>query len=170
MKNIHRDGLSVVFLVTSLSFAPAQATRIDRIDVLETGIYTAKITQEIKSKSIFTGERTIARDMQNVEATTQIPAKLGTFFGVSAIVRGAPKGKSVKLKIMWHYPQPGLLNPQTGTAKLSDEYNDTEIIGSDFKLYWQLGEEWTLVPGIWTLEVWSGNRKLVSQNFTLRKL
>lgn len=47
MKNNQQNGLSIVIFVISLSFAHAQAARVETVDVVETGICTAMISKDV---------------------------------------------------------------------------------------------------------------------------
>lgn len=82
---------------------------------------------------------------------------------------GKPAGAKAPIKVIWRYPQPGLKNPATGTTKFSDEYMDSRPLGESPVFYWNLAEEWTLVPGLWTLELSQDGRTLLVQDFVLSK-
>jgi hypothetical protein len=104
---------------------------------------------------------------RNVKVTTTIPAREDTVFGAEFAIFGSPRGTVVPLRVVWRYPQPGIIDPRTSIAKFVDEYMDDVELGSNRTWYWKLGGRETLVPGVWTFELWQGNRKLVSQEFTL---
>lgn len=163
-----RTLLVLFLLAVGLSFAHAQSVRIDRVDVMRPGIFVAESkTKAITDKNISTGQRTETKSLRNIEVTTLIPARNDTFFGLEGVLVGSPKGERVPVRVVWRYPEPGLTNPQTGVTKYVDDYTDYRIIGDTFTYYWFLGNDWTLVPGVWTFELWYGDRRLVSQRFTL---
>ncbi len=150
------------------SAAIAQDARVERIDILKTGIM--KMEGELKRNpdaTISTGERLAAKKLRIVEATSVVPAKVDTAFGVEIRIVGKPAGRKARLKIVWLYPQPGLKNPDTGTAKMRDEYEDEQILDTTTSYFWQLGSSWALVPGKWTLEIWQGDRRLAKHDFAL---
>ena len=93
--------------------------------------------------------------------------KADLIFGLEVRVTGKKRGESLPVKIIWRYPDPGLKNPQTGVAKFADQYVDDVTLGNTHTYYWTLGDEWTLVPGVWTFEMWDRDRKIATQNFTL---
>jgi hypothetical protein len=35
---------------------------------------------------------------------------------------------------------------------------------------YRLTDRWEVVPGVWTLEIWDGDRKLLNQDFLLKKI
>ncbi len=159
----------IVALAMSASLACGQSPRVDGAEVVNPGIYSAKVTKRIEDKSISTGNRNVVSEIENIEITTLIPAKVEMFFGLEGTIFGAPKGARIPVKIVWRYPQPGLNNPAGGAAKLTDEYMDSVNIGNTFQFFWQLTQDWQIVPGVWTFEMWYQGLKLISQNFTLVK-
>ncbi len=169
MQHSMRMITGIAVLAMSASLAYGQSPRVDRAQVRRPGIYSAKVTKKIADKSISTGNRNEVGEIRNTEITTLIPAKVDMFFGLEGTVIGAPKRTRIPVKIVWRYPQPGLQNPAGGAAKLTDEYMDGVNIGNTFQFFWQLTQEWQIVPGVWTFEMWYQGRKLVSQNFTLVK-
>ncbi len=169
MKHAIRTIASIVALVASASLSYGQTPRVDRAEVSKPGIYSAKVTKRIADQSISTGNRNEVGEIRNTEITTLIRAKVNMFFGLEGTVFGSPNGTRIPVKIVWRYPQPGIINPVTGTPKLTDEYMDATLIGRKFRYFWELTRDWQIVPGVWTFEMWYQGRKLVSQNFTLVK-
>ena len=98
-----------------------------------------------------------------------IQARIGLVFGVRFFVVGEPKEAEVKLRFVTRYPLPGLRNPMTRIDKLRDEQTGPAKIGwADFRGY-SFDYDWEIVPGVWTFEVWDGDRKLVEQQLTVVK-
>ena len=145
-----------------------QSGGLEGVDVIAAGIYKLGATKEIKDRTISTGQRTVANTTL-VRRTTNIPAKPEMVFGIDIHILGKPAGRSVPLHIVWRYPQPGLKNPATGTAKLSDEYDETRKLDETTTYYWTLGPDWTLVPGEWVIEIWSSDKMLAKQTFQLQR-
>ena len=73
------------------------------------------------------------------------------------------------IRVVWRYPQPGMTNPATGVTKMRDEYVTERMVGEKTIFAWNLVDEWTKVPGPWTLELYSGQRLLASQTITVTK-
>jgi hypothetical protein len=130
--------------------------------------------QRIKDETLSAGQR-LLQTYQVLDSTTVISIKPGIAirqtFGCKAANVGAPKGAKVPIRVVWHFPQPGLTNPETGVTQLRDEYVTTsQPIGDENYYYsWTVQPDWTKVPGLWTLELFSGQRLLGSQTFTLTK-
>lgn len=161
-----RKELALFALVATTSAASAQSVRIDRAEILQNGIM--RQTSEVKtiqSKDLSTGRRSTA-ETEIVETTTTIPARVGVLFGSDVRLHGRQRGKQANLRVVWRYPQPGIKNPQTGIAKLVDEYVDKRETGTT-TYFWSLGDAYTLVTGTWTLELWQDDRRLARQEFEL---
>jgi len=160
---------SIALLIAGISGAPAQSPRVDRLELTDVGIFAIEKPEAKADAALSTGRILSAHVNKVLQETTTIPAKNGTSFGVKANLVGGPRGAAIRLKVVWRYPAPGIKNPTTGEVKLTDEYFETESIGSPFASYWTLGPDYTLVPGLWSVELWYEDRRLVSQSFTLSK-
>ena len=157
--------LAALMFIGGIMAAEAQ-TKVYGVDVLRTGTYKVGKSKEIDNPDISTGHRYEAR-VTLIRRTTTIPAKAGVSFGLDIMIRGRPRGKVVPFRIVWRYPAPGLRNPDTGKTKLVDDYIDQKALDERTSFFWQLGEEWVAVPGVWTFEIWYEGRKLAKQSFTL---
>jgi len=147
--------------------ALAQSIKVERIEVTRPGIYEIQVGKPIPDAGVATGHRVEARAYKNVKVGTQIEARTGTVIGAEVTIVGTPRRGKVPLRVVWRYPAPGLTNPETKTTTTSDEYADTQLIGEKFPIVWGLTQDWHVVPGTWTLEVFQGDRKLVTQEFQL---
>ena len=147
----------------------AETVRIDRIEVVQAGVYDIQAGISKEDQSVSTGHKVTVRVYKNLRTGTQIDAKAGTVIGAELTIVGAPRRGKVPIKVVWRYPPPGLINPETKSARTEDEYSDVQVVGETFPVFWGLTQEWHLVPGTWTLEVWHGERKLVEQEFQISK-
>jgi hypothetical protein len=83
-----------------------------------------------------------------VEDTATIPAGRGIHFGVRLLVVGQAASAIVPLKIVRKFQH---------TVRIALGTGDVAGYGFD--------HDFELVPGKWTWEVWSGERKLAEQSF-----
>jgi hypothetical protein len=114
-------------------------------------------------------QRCAQTDPEHTETTLTVPARLGVQFGVRFWVYGTPDGAKVTLRRVWLFPDPGLKSPAVGAPIHRRERTETVTIGAgDFTTY-GFDDTWELVPGEWTLEYWDGERKLLSETFTVVK-
>ena len=123
-------------------------------------------------------EQTCRRDAQNVQycdltniklvtPSSNVNAKLGTQFGVTFELVGRHETSTVKLREIWRYPKPGVKSP-TVDKPLQEtiSYRDVPTAGPNTLIY-SFDDPWELVPGVWTLELWDGSGKLLSENFNV---
>ena len=161
-------GGSVAWPLTA-NAQQAETVRIDRIEVVQVGVYDIQAGISKEDQSVSTGHKVTVRVYKNLRTGTQIDAKAGTVIGAELTIVGAPRRGKVPIKVVWRYPPPGLINPETKIARTEDEYTDVQVVGETFPVFWGLTQEWHLVPGTWTLEVWHGEQKLVEQQFQISK-
>ncbi len=78
-----------------------------------------------------------------------------------------PKAEA-QLRTVWKIPEPGTRNPHNNNIYRESTSNFTvktdEIVLRGFGF----DEPWEVVPGVWTLQVWQGDRKLLEQSFTIK--
>jgi hypothetical protein len=149
--------------------AAQQAVKVERIEVSRPGTYDIGVRGAVPDQAISTGNRVEAKAYKNLKVGTQIELRKGTIIGAEVLIVGAPRRGKVPLRVIWSYPEPGLTNPETKVTKATDEYSDTQLVGEKFPVFWGLTQEWQLVPGTWTLEIWHGESKLATQQFQLKK-
>lgn len=155
-------------LASLLMTGVAAAQTVTRIDVLDFGLYSATTNKQQAAPGSAAGTMNIVGNIAFYQHTDKVPARVGTRFGVKYAVVGSPDGAEVELQVVWRLPEPGLRNPKTGNVYRETHQTMTRVIGDrDNVRGYSLDAEWELVPGNWTLELWSGDRKLASRTFTL---
>lgn len=98
--------------------------------------------------------------------TNRIPMHIGTEFGIEYQINTKPKGQPINISTVIIFPEPGLKRPGGKTHKKSRETNRVSI-GKGHLHGYGFDEEWELVPGQWTFEVWHENARLVKRSFTI---
>jgi hypothetical protein len=164
-----RGLLALLFLAGSLGVACAQGSKVDRVEIVEAGIYRAETLAIEQAPGTASRQRNILSDTRLVEPTTRIPAKLGVHFGMRYRVVGRPGSATVRLTSVTIYPAPGLKNPKTGGQQTRGEHPLFATIGQINYRGYVFEHDWELVPGVWTFELWDGQRKLISQTFDVVK-
>lgn len=145
----------------------AHAQDLKRIDIVEYGTYTSKVDKVVSAPGTPTGTQNLVSDIRHVESTTTVPARLGAEFGFRYRLVGN-SGASVKLKKVTHIPAPGIRNPQTGNVNMTSVVFLDRTVGSTSFTSYTFDNSWEIVPGIWTVELWDGDRKMVSQGFLVK--
>ncbi|HEY5380299.1 MAG TPA: DUF3859 domain-containing protein [Pseudolabrys sp.] len=141
--------------------------RIDRVDIIDKGIYRAipKLSQQDEA-SPTGGVRALA-GITLIKNTDTFKPTLGMHFGIRYTIRGFPAGARVRIKIVQHYPIAGLKNPRNQKATYSYEQTSMKVVGYPAFEGYHLGAPWELVPGIWSFEIWHEGRLLAEQKFEL---
>jgi hypothetical protein len=157
--------VAVIALLAGVTAAAAQADRIDGADITQFGVYEYKVTgtQELGGTAAGTLKSV---DYTFVSKTTSIPARRGVGFGIEYRVRGAPKDAKVPLRSVTIFPAGGLRNPK-GETVLRNEYIEEKAIGALLLKGYTLDDDWEVVPGTWTFQVWFGDQMLAEKIFTV---
>lgn len=156
--------LSLAFLLTG---ARSMAADIEALEVVDVGLYRARITGEIPAPLTPTGRVITLSDVVFYSVTRRVPARLGTSFGTRFRVVGAPAGRPVTLRSIWRIPEPGISNPATGVAHRESVADFVTTIGRLHTRGFHFEWSWEIRCGDWVYEVWQGERKLLSQTFTV---
>jgi len=162
--------IAVTFLLLVLSFAnaAAQGPQIQRIDVVDYGLYSASVTSAHRdSQGILQNTST---NVQHLQTTQDVPAQIGIRFGFRFKAVGEPNGARVTLKKITIFPPGGLRNPDSAQEISRSEGAVTATLGNEVNYTaYKFDDPWELKPGLWTIELWYENRKLASQDFKVFK-
>jgi hypothetical protein len=157
----------VVSAVLGIFAHAVYAQSVERVDVLNAGIFEVDIlgrsgTDEAPGNVLNTLGRA-----RLVARTGSVPLRRCITFGFQYIIRGAPAGADIPLRMVTHIPAPGVRNPHTGRTLVEMETTVSRQIGHRHLRAYTLEHQWELMPGVWTLEIWQGRRRLAAQSFTL---
>lgn len=156
--------LAFVLLPTA---ARAQLAQVDRIEIFDAGIYCADTVRKVADPNAPSGFRNVVTNVKFLRAAYQIPAKLGTRFGMQYKIIGSRPGELADLRLVTRISPPGLVDPVSGKTFLSNEYAILGLIGSDGYWEYHIEYDWEVVPGVWAFEIWHQDRKLAEQRFAL---
>ena len=157
--------LCLSLLAVLLGLGAARAQEVTGAEIIEFGIYErGQIVGEFAPPNRGYRRQLVA-DMTHLETATIIPGRLGITFGIRYRVIGNGFGFPVPVKVVIRFPQQGLLSPEDPEPMLSDEYEKLEILGSDSFSAHTFDKQWEIEPGIWRIEIWSGDEKLAEKEF-----
>ena len=165
-----RTFVQIAVLVSSLALltdAPihAQAPSVDRIDIVEYGTYS--VDRRVQGRDARGINQATATNVQHATTTKEIPARIGTTFGLRYKIIGKPDEAPITLRRIVVFPAPGLQPPSSSKPLARDEFAVQARVGETNYMFYTLEDSFELVPGIWVIEIWYGNRKLASQSFTV---
>lgn len=157
----------LVCVLAVLVAAPAAAADVSTLAVVEVGLFRARTTGHIPAPQAVEERTNVLGDVVFYSLTSKVPARLGIRFGTRFRVLGAPANQSVTLRSIWRIPEPGIVNPETGTHYRQSVADATTSIGATTMLGYTFDAAWEIRCGDWIQEVWFGDRKLLSQTFTV---
>jgi hypothetical protein len=156
-------ALAFSLLVLTSGAAPAQAPQVDRVDFVEYGIYT--LDRVIEGRDGFGIKEARATNIRHAASLRTIPAEIGVTFGFRYKVIGSPNGAPVDLRKIVIFPPPGIFPPLAAGSIERDEFRLHAKVGETSYVSYTLEDDFELVPGVWEIEIWNGERKLGSQTF-----
>lgn len=151
-------------LVFPTSRTDAQTSPINRIQILETGIYRSETIKRTDAPGT-TGVINTVQNPRLINNTTTVPGLVGVRFGLRYIPLGDATGSNAPLKLVITFPPAGLRNPDTRQLLFRSENMVSVPIGAS--LYWEyhFENEWEIVSGLWSFEFWHHGTKLTEQRF-----
>lgn len=120
---------------------------------------------ETPQRDVQPGERVLLRSNQQIQATADIPAKLGTKFGLRLSLSGK-QADDVPLTLL--YLTPGVVTPD---GERHDRFEVIQKLAPDAVqdvMAFEFSEPHEVVPGEWRFLVFQGDRKLAEQHFQVR--
>jgi hypothetical protein len=164
-----RYVLPLLLLMFPAMNASAQMLRVERIDIVEYGIYTADVESAVAAPGTPAGARNVVSDVKHAATTRTIPAQLGVRFGFRFIAVGTPSGATLPLRMVTIFPKPGLIAHAGARPIARSEYDRPVAVGATSYRDYSFDEAWELAPGVWTFQIWYRGRKLAEQKFTVVK-
>jgi hypothetical protein len=137
-----------------------------RVDIYEFGTYSSSPAFEV-GLSRQGVPQTVVDRIDLIEATQTIVARIGVEFGFRFRIVGTPYGARVPVTYVMRYPEPGLLAPKRSVPFVEDVYTWPGWLSEHNFRTLRFDSRSDLVPGIWTIEVWVGGKKLAEQKFNV---
>ncbi|HCL17098.1 MAG TPA: DUF3859 domain-containing protein [Pseudomonas sp.] len=151
--------LALAVAVLGISAPLAQAD-VQVVGPVEYGLF------ETTKEDFQPGERVLTRRDQSIRQTTDIPAKLGSKFGLRYRLVGK-QAADTPLTLL--YLTTGV---QTPDGKRHDKFEVVQALVPDVEqdvMAFEFTEPHEVVPGEWRMMVFQGDRKLAEQRFTVRE-
>ena len=157
----------LLFAVFSPSASQSEDHRVDRVSVLERGIFQASSSGLPSGHSSF-GPVSKVQDVSLLQSTTTIPARKSLRFGLRYVVTGAPVGAPVEIRLVTRFPETGLRDPVSGVRHYQSEYTIRGTIGAPAYREFLFDRSWEIVSGEWVFEFWQAGRKIGMQTFCVK--
>ncbi|NMX62538.1 DUF3859 domain-containing protein [Pseudomonas sp. WS 5059] len=154
---MHLTRLSALAALMMISGLAGAEVRIE--GPVEFGVF------EGPKAELQSGERVLRRSNEQIQATTVVPAKLGTKFGLRYQLLGKV-AEDTPLTLL--YFTPGI---RTADGQRHDKFEVTQKLvpgaPQDVMAY-EFTESHEVVPGEWRFMVFQGDRLLTQKSFTVR--
>lgn len=163
MRDLERGSMRFILLpfFAFLVVSPARAQPTEA-DIIEYGSFAAAV----EPVRIGAHGYNTSPSVRHLQTKHTIPAQPGTVFGFTYKLAGSFGQEPLILRQVVIFPPPGLVKPGTGTIH-GTEIDAPAKLGEIGFVGYALQQPWELVPGVWTMELWFGNRELASEAFTV---
>lgn len=154
MRLFKMGALAALSLVSGLAMAEVQVE-----GPVEYGLF------ETPQREVQAGERVLLRNNQQIHATSAIPAKLGTKFGLRMTLSGK-QVDDAPLTLL--YLTPGVITPD---GQRHDRFEVVQKLApgsAQDVMAFEFSDPYEVVPGEWHFLVFQGDRKLAEQRFQVR--
>ncbi len=159
-----------LFLLVLTAAPDARAQQVDRVEIVEWGIFQDERAGVRAAPLAVTGTTNLVKNVRLQQTTTTIPALVGMKFGFRFQVVGSPPGATVNLKCITRFPSQGVTNPAKDKTFSSSEFHSDAVIGTITYRGYSFDYDWEVEPGPWTLEIWHNGRKLGEKTFMVTRL
>jgi hypothetical protein len=161
--------LPILLVLVISGAAVADDARVDRIDIVGKGLYRVETGERTPEAGLPAGAVASPVTFTNLEKTSTVPARIGVEFGLEYKIVGEPTGVEVTLDFVNTYPGAGLADPKSSTPLRESRFQKVKPIGKVVYFGYGFENDWELVPGTWTFEIWFQGRKLAVEQFSVVK-
>lgn len=147
----------------------SDAPSVSGARVVEYGQYEVVRGERVSATDTAAGYMSRVQTYQRVGGPHQIPAEIGTAFGLKYVVEGRPEGEKIALTVVGTFPPEGMTHPGTGDTTHEQRYRRYVRIGEETFDGYGLSKPWEVVPGQWTIRVFHGERLLIEREFIVRE-
>lgn len=162
-------ALAALTMVFAAGGASAQVGKLDRLEVIQSGLYNANIARRDSAPGTPTGKASLVDGPSFYSDASRVPAQLGVRFGFQYRLIGSPQGREARLRGVWHIPAPGITNPVSGNTYRQSARDFGALIGDTHVHGYGFDQDWEIVEGEWILEIWHNERLLASRSFMVGK-
>ena len=140
----------------------------NKAKVISYGIVETTIAEKEDSPHTVTGKINIIDTWNLVKATTQIPGKLGTTFGLSYTVSVPVNKKEIIIEEVIIFPSAGITNPITGKHFKTDTEFIKILPNENRYACYSFEYPWEIKTGTWIFQVKQDGVILLEQKFDIQ--
>jgi hypothetical protein len=151
-------------IILMLAASPAFAQTLPHADISDYGLYTVDRSNcESEARLHFCDESNV----RHAATMTRVPAELGVTFGFRFRMQNPDPDDPAPMTLKVIFPAPGLANPAQAAPVPVYARDGTCRDGEICDWHYTLEYPWEVVPGSWTLQVWSGVALLAEKTFQM---
>ena len=159
--------LLCVVLIGLLGAGAAHAAQtLQRVEIFQSGIYEVnkRLAPAVPPDEVV--QRLDTSDFTHLRTTRMIPAQIGTEFCFRFRTVGDLAVRT-PLRIVINFPPSGLIGRASRMSIESEERETSILAGFPGIWCWGFDDPLDIALGEWRIELWSSNRKLAEQTFTV---
>jgi hypothetical protein len=161
---------SLIAFVLLNHAAMAQNVSITGGQVTWYGVFTPKQVKLVDAPESLAGKREVITGITPPSTNSDtIPVAVDTTFGYGFVLNSSPSGAPVTLKFVYLIPPPGMLDVVTKQPKTRDEVNVPIFLGQNDLFIGKPIQGDNFPVGKWTMQVWYGDKMLLTKDFTVTK-
>jgi hypothetical protein len=154
----------LTFAFALVAFA-AEAQQVDKLEVIEFGVYERGPVTDVRPATANAFGRVAINGIKHLRTTRKVPGRIGVTFGFRYRTIGKPHAAVVPAVEALLLPPGGTKSP-VGRQPFTRDVSSTALsVGGEGRALMTFDEPWEIVPGIWTVQIWEGKRKLLEQSF-----
>ncbi len=153
----------LALLVALLVLAQPAPAREVSVTIVEHGLYTAEVVGQQRDASGVVTD--LLENLCHVATTDTVPMRPRVHFGFRYRVEGPDTGTPVDLTLAVTFPE--AVHPPAGLPLRRHVRHSPVPVGAVSYTGYSFDRDWEFVPGVWTLEVLQGERRLAAMSFTV---
>jgi Domain of unknown function (DUF3859) len=159
----------VSILIATLALCgQASAQQVTGATITWYGNFIAARTKYVPDETVPTGERGTQSDVTAPAANAdRITATEGSTFGFGYCLVGSPTDAVVTVRHVYKIPPPGIADRKTGKMVLTFGPTIQRRLNRYYLIGHGLSQMSTFPIGVWTLQVWYGDRLLAEKAFNV---
>ena len=156
-----------VFVLTFsllIAWSSAQAGQALTFELIEHGLYErGEAANEQPPTATNFGRASF--QVKHSSTTRKVPARQHATFGFRYRIVGPPAGEVLETVQVTLLPPPGAKSPVGEAPFTRTVVPQFEYAGVESGWFFSFDYLWEMVPGIWRIQIWSGQQKLTEQPF-----
>ena len=158
--------LLVALFLAALYPCDAEVKTSGSIELLEFGTFKKLVSHEdVAAPGAIAGARHSVSKVKLIESTTNIVARVGMSFGFRVRMPGKATGVVVPCSTKCIHAK--LTDPSSGRSSEVEQWDTSALAGEEAYIGYTFDNEWELVPGPWTIQVFMDSKLMIEKTFNV---